>query len=255
MAVHDCLPCSTPVNALTSNTTVTDVTPGTIGARTLVNLGLDTVTADLDGGLGEEIVPDSSFGAPVPEIVETSLDPQSPHAVNLCDLRKYESRFDQGYDSDGNPGPWCDMVKEEGPQFFEEDFIFDPNLTNLHGDDPSPSIVTNSTEPTEPSLPPSSPPPPKTHVPIDEALMKGMKNPELKAELQARGEPVSGSKSVLLRRLFKALENRIPVRFSKKSNSKFASRKSDCVSKAAEKKKDSGLRFFQVMHIGRRFIL
>ena len=241
------LPYSTPLHVSETSATLTDVTPTSNRGRTRINLGEEAVSTNLDVGLGQELLPESPYGAPIPEIVETGLDLQSPRAINIRDIRKYESKFDQGYDSDGEAGPWCEMEKEEGPQFFEEKFLFDPILTNLPADEPPPSLVTNSTAPSTLTLPPPSPPPPNSHVPIDGNDLKGMKVAALKDELRARGESVSGNKSVLLRQLMKALENMVPVRFSKKSNNKFASRQSskgDDGKESEKKKKDSGMRFF-----------
>ena len=39
---------------------------------------------------------------------------------NLHNLRKIKGGFDEGYDSDGEPGPLCDMEYLEYTQYFDE---------------------------------------------------------------------------------------------------------------------------------------
>ena len=38
------------------------------------------------------------------------IGPKSPRQVNLSKLSSLESNFDEGYDSDGDRGPWCDVI-------------------------------------------------------------------------------------------------------------------------------------------------
>ena len=49
------------------------------------------------------------------------------------------------------------------------------------------------------------------HIPIEESVLNGMKVVELKEQLKLCGQPVGGVKSALLRRLKKALDEKIPV--------------------------------------------
>ena len=50
---------------------------------------------------------------------------KSPHEVKLSKLSSLESNFDEGYDSDGERGPWCDVIDLEGEQDYDEDEIFE----------------------------------------------------------------------------------------------------------------------------------
>jgi hypothetical protein len=36
-------------------------------------------------------------------------------------MKQYESRFEEGYDSDGSIGPFYDAVAEEGEQDYDDD--------------------------------------------------------------------------------------------------------------------------------------
>ena len=51
------------------------------------------------------------------------IGPESPHQVNLSKLSSLESNFDEGYNSDGERGPWCDVIGLEGEQDYDEDEI------------------------------------------------------------------------------------------------------------------------------------
>ena len=53
----------------------------------------------------------------------TPIRPESPRQVNLSKFSSLESNFDQGYDSDGERGPYCDVIGLEGEQDYDEDDI------------------------------------------------------------------------------------------------------------------------------------
>ena len=38
------------------------------------------------------------------------IGPESPRQFNLSKFSSLESNFDEGYDSDGERGPWCDVI-------------------------------------------------------------------------------------------------------------------------------------------------
>ena len=40
--------------------------------------------------------------------------------MNLSKLSSLKSNFDEGYDSDGERGPWCDVIGLEGEQDYDE---------------------------------------------------------------------------------------------------------------------------------------
>ena len=52
--------------------------------------------------------------------VSVPIDSVSPREINLTNIYTNESRFEEGYNSDGNAGPWCEMEELEGIQDFEE---------------------------------------------------------------------------------------------------------------------------------------
>jgi hypothetical protein len=45
----------------------------------------------------------------------------SPRLKNLSDMEKNDNKFENGYDSDGDDGPFYDVTLREGKQFFDED--------------------------------------------------------------------------------------------------------------------------------------
>ena len=51
------------------------------------------------------------------------IGPESQRQVNLSKLSSLESNFDEGYDSDGERGPWCDVIGLGGGQDYDEDEI------------------------------------------------------------------------------------------------------------------------------------
>ena len=51
------------------------------------------------------------------------IGPKSPCQVNLSKLSSLESNSDEGYNSDGERGPWCDVIGLEGEQDYDEDEI------------------------------------------------------------------------------------------------------------------------------------
>ena len=53
------------------------------------------------------------------------IEPKSPRQVNLSKLSSLESNFDEGYDIDGERGPWCNVIGLEGEQYYDEDEIFE----------------------------------------------------------------------------------------------------------------------------------
>ena len=51
------------------------------------------------------------------------IGPKSSRQVNLSKLSSLESNFDEGYNSDGERGPRCDIIGLEGGQYYDEDYI------------------------------------------------------------------------------------------------------------------------------------
>ena len=46
---------------------------------------------------------------------------RNPRDRSMKDVKNKEVTFDDGCDSDGNMGPFCDRTDKEGPQLFDED--------------------------------------------------------------------------------------------------------------------------------------
>ena len=61
---------------------------------------------------------DPKNGTPPVKIV--NLSPKSPQQVNLSNIHRIEHTFEDGYDSDGQIGPFDDAINEEGEQLFDE---------------------------------------------------------------------------------------------------------------------------------------
>ena len=51
------------------------------------------------------------------------IGPESPRQVKLSKLSSLESNFDGGCDSNGERGPWCDVIGLKGEQYYDEDEI------------------------------------------------------------------------------------------------------------------------------------
>ena len=147
-------------------------------------------------------------------------DTQSPCQRELLGIVTLKSKFEEGYDSDGESGPWCDMEALEGEQDFEEDDLLEvdfeedellevgigADIEKERSKDIEP--CTNVAESIEDDLVMS---PDTGHIAIEVDVLKKMKVVDLKSELKKRGQPTSGNKSQLLTRLIDALDNKIPV--------------------------------------------
>ena len=72
--------------------------------------------------------------------------------------------FEEGYDSDGEIGPFSEVVEREGPQDFDEDAACEmdapPALTR-----PVVEVITTA-----------PPPPPPIHIPIEDSALASMKS-------------------------------------------------------------------------------
>eukprot|EP00956_Cyclotella_meneghiniana_P034869 scaffold109003_cov36-Cyclotella_meneghiniana.AAC.1 len=96
-----------------------------------------------------------------------------------------ESKFDEGYDSEGEQ---C---------FFSDELIVDdPDALNEE-------TITPSTQP--------APQAPAVPAALTEERIKTFNVAQLKDELKKRGRPVSGAKAVLAQRLIDAVNNNVPV--------------------------------------------
>ena len=94
----------------------------------------------------------------------TPIGPESPCQVNLSKLSLLESNLDEGYNSDGERGPWCDVIGLAGEQYLDEyeipetqvegvieeeyvkvreDCPVDTDIANKETEDPPPIPVDN----------------------------------------------------------------------------------------------------------------
>ena len=72
------------------------------------------------------------------------IGPESPRRVNLSKLSSLESNFDEGYDSDGERVPWCDVIALEGEYVnVSEDCPVDTDSANKESEYPPPIPVDN----------------------------------------------------------------------------------------------------------------
>jgi hypothetical protein len=123
----------------------------------------------------------------------------SPCARNLADvMKRTRHTFEEGYDSDGEIGPFSHVVEEEGPQIFDEDAL--PN------DLPKPSEAVNAGPEVENESSGTG------HVPIALPTLIAMGKKELIVELKKRGQAIGGKKGELLERLQKTLAAKVVVR-------------------------------------------
>ena len=135
----------------------------------------------------------------------TTQIPFSPHRKSLNDFRKNESKFEDGYDSDGAAGPFFDCLEEEGDQIFDEE---DLDLVDAMA-----AIIMEDDKEKEGDVIDVVEEVPK-HVPIAENILVKLKVAELRLELKMRNCPVSGKKPELVCRLREALAKEIPVSVS-----------------------------------------
>ena len=139
---------------------------------------------------------------PLPEI-EVEMSPRL-RAISKMDAM--EVNFDQGYDSDGDIGPFFYASMMEGEQMHDEmplgeELIF--SRLEAEENTTTEEIVTAEVI--------------CHHVDVDEETLLHMKREHLKDELRKRGEKLSGNKSELLDRLQKAVSNKVPVGSTNKS--------------------------------------
>ena len=86
----------------------------------VLNSASDTTTAALSATKGEY---DSPKVPNERQILWRRLPLESPRELNLSKICERDSKFEEGYDSDGDPEPWYDVEAIEGVQDFDEDTI------------------------------------------------------------------------------------------------------------------------------------
>ena len=111
-------------------------------------------------------------------------------------MSSLESNFDERYDSDGDRGPKCDVIGLEGEQDYDEYEIPEIQVEDvIEEEDVNVSEVCPVDTDSENKETEYSPPlPVDTHIPIEEDAVNKINIPELKEELNKRGQPLLGNK-------------------------------------------------------------
>ena len=119
----------------------------------------------------------------------------SPHQRNLGKLSQMEDKFNEGYDSDGEAGPFCSIEDIEGPQDFDEEplkttlaSVPTKNATINPVDDPN-KDAADDTNTTDEEL--------MQHVAIEMAQVLKFTRTMLVAELKKQTRPIHGNKTTL----------------------------------------------------------
>ena len=164
----------------------------------------------------------------------------SPKQIQLPSFNFHEDDLDNGYDTDGQIGPFNDCIELEGEQDFEEDSNI-PVLEVLgrgDTDDETNDIVVAVEVINEESTVVNDP---LEHVPIEDGVLMKMSKPDLQENLRSRGQRVSGNKGELQKRLKDTLRKKIPVGFSlqKKSESKSSKNKG-----GGDEQRETGMKTF-----------
>jgi hypothetical protein len=129
---------------------------------------------------------------------------KSPRDKSIKDMKNKEDGFDDGYDSDGEMGPFNNRTDKEGQQLFNEDDDDGVGFVDerLIDDERDGDMVVGDTD-TDVAVQ-------GVHVPIDCNTLNRMNVVELKIELKLREQPTSGAKFKLKERLVKALDKKLP---------------------------------------------
>ena len=159
-----------------------------------------------------------------PPFREINLD-DSPHVRNLQEISKMEGKFDMGYDSDGESGPFVNVEDVEGEQMFDEEEMKEMDEEEACNEE-QPQQQTNQPDGesenggeidvTSADNGDATP----SHVPIDEETLSKFSRDKIKEQLRIRGQKLSGNKQEMLDRLKKALEEKVPVAGATKSKPK-----------------------------------
>ena len=183
-----------------NNTTICDDDNGAIGLGD--ELRSNCVNTPSTPATGNTTITETDHPIETIELQPTS----SPQQVKLRHQFKNESRFDEGYDSDGNMGPYVNPEVTEDEEIFEDD--------SLPASEPIHVLAQNKGNGiAEPGTTVSTMPPLDTNVfiPIENELIEKMKVKQLREALKERGESTAGKKDDLLRRLQAAMVAKKPV--------------------------------------------
>mmetsp|Transcript_3515 Transcript_3515/g.5447 ORF Transcript_3515/g.5447 Transcript_3515/m.5447 type:complete len:534 (-) Transcript_3515:133-1734(-) len=121
----------------------------------------------------------------------SSRIPDAPRMRQFCNIS--EAAWENGYDSDGNQGPFYDAVELEGEQIYDEEALVEA-VADLPGDV---STAGGTSE--------------DVFVLLTQDEINKLKVAELKEELKKRGIKGKGKKAELQEQLIKAMEEKRPV--------------------------------------------
>ena len=115
----------TPVQAETTGETI-NLAEVLINTNQGMVVDGSTTTANSAGSVAEAPVAEDEdnnnmAGTITPSQPVTTYENISPHQRNLKSIQDLEERFDEGYDSDGQLGPFWGATTKEGPQLFDND--------------------------------------------------------------------------------------------------------------------------------------
>ena len=203
-----------------------------------------------------------------PEFINI-LPEESPRRRNLNNLLSNEKKFEEGYDSDGDIGPFFDCIEYEGEQDFDEDDLFldskndEVQPTTGDGDGENHQHNNQQTESNTSSLPTTldstattSKNPPEASmeslqipvfVDIDFEELKSFNVEKLKVEIRKRGGKLTGNKGELQKRLKKMILDKVkvdPSKQPKKRNKTVGISKSGGGDERRSKKKKTGIASF-----------
>ena len=140
------------------STPPTIITNGSPTVEALIPTGNDS-SESISATKSSKMAEDGS-AAPAPmEYIDMS---KSPRMRNLHQIEGLEKKFELGYDSDGEAGPFCRLEDIEGEQIFDEDDL--PEKTQ----DEEGTVVTMETVDDEKELSGTH------HVPIDDEALRKM---------------------------------------------------------------------------------
>jgi hypothetical protein len=197
--------------------TVSDVPNGAATSIT-TNEGNDTdptrVLFNTSSNVNNEATPKVTVPAEVNKSPEKPMNRpelfKSPQAKKIAsNMKRYESRFEEGYDSDGSIGPFYDAVAEEGEQDYDDDDEIPEGAleeTAASAKDPPQNVSENVSDKTPAQSADA------TIVNLTEAKIALLNREQLKVECRQRGQTVGGNKSQLQERLREALKNGVAVK-------------------------------------------
>ena len=170
----------------------------------------------------DDIAPSSVVNSPPctpecpngPRVLETCI----PRQRDLSSISTREQDFENGYDSNGNIGPFYDCIDEEGKQDYDEDndllqVSLEPDLEEGSEEDED-AVASIMTEVMLEHI----------HITEDELIKYGVSM--LKDELKKRGAAIYGTKEQFRVRLRHAIDRKVPIGGNDKAkNRKRASEK------------------------------